>query len=118
MRVANAPYSWGVVQGVEGQEALTWRQVLDEIARSGYTGTELGDWAFMPNDPVLLRRELAARSLAMAGAFTPVRLSDPAAHAERVAGKSWQTSRGTQVDHLGIGCRREGPQFLTCSRRR
>jgi hypothetical protein len=48
------------------------------------------------------------------------RAGDPgwAWRAKRVAGKSWQTSRGTQVDHLGIGCRREGPQFLTCSRRR
>jgi inosose dehydratase len=82
MRVANAPCSWCVVQDVESQEALSWRQVLDETARSGYTGTELGDWGFMPNDPALLLRELAASSLSMVGAFTPVRLSDPAAQAE------------------------------------
>jgi inosose dehydratase len=82
MRVANAPCSWGVVAGVEGQEALNWRQVLDEIARSGYAGTELGDWGFMPDDPPLLRRELGSRGLSMLGAFTPVRLSDPNAHAD------------------------------------
>ena len=82
MRVGNAPCSWGVVQGVEGQEALNWRQVLDEIAYSGYAGTELGDWGFMPEDPPLLRQELRSRGLSMVGAFTPVRLSDPKAHAE------------------------------------
>jgi inosose dehydratase len=82
MRVANAPCSWGVVTGVEGQEALNWCQVLDEIAASRYAGTELGDWGFMPDDPALLRRELGARGLSMLGAFTPVRLSDPRAHAD------------------------------------
>ncbi|HEY8765955.1 MAG TPA: TIM barrel protein [Dehalococcoidia bacterium] len=109
MRVANAPYSWGVVQGVEGQEALTWRQVLDEIARSGYTGTELGDWAFMPNDPVLLRRELAARSLAMAGAFTPVRLSDPAAHAE---GEATALRTARLLAECARGTADEGTPFI------
>lgn len=82
MRVGNAPCSWGVVSGVEGQEALNWRQVLDEIAASGYAGTELGDWGFMPEDPPLLRQELRSRRLSIVGAFTPVRLSDPKAHAD------------------------------------
>jgi inosose dehydratase len=82
IRIANAPCSWGVVMGVEGQEALIWRRVLDEMATTGYAGTELGDWGFMPDDPDLLREELRRRSLAMIGAFTPVRLSDPTAHTD------------------------------------
>ena len=82
IRIGNAPCSWGVVMGVEGQEALAWRRVLAEMAETGYAGTELGDWGFMPDDPALLREELSKRSLSMVGAFTPVRLSDAASHEE------------------------------------
>lgn len=84
IRVANAPCSWGVVQGVEG-ESYDWRRVLDEIAETGHAGSELGDWGFMPNDPALLRAELTGRGLAMIGAFTPVRLSDERNHADAEA---------------------------------
>lgn len=84
IRVANAPCSWGVVSGVEGG-ATGWLRVLDEMAATGYAGAELGDWGFMPDDPVLLRRELGARSLSMVGAFTPVRIADVADHAASAA---------------------------------
>jgi inosose dehydratase len=66
--------------GLEGQ-AAGYPQVLDEIRETGYEGTELGDWGFMPTDPDTLARELAARGLAMLGAFVPVALKDPDAHA-------------------------------------
>ena len=52
-------------------------QVLDEIAQSGYVGTELGDWGFMPTDPEALREELHRRRLVMLGAFVTARLADP-----------------------------------------
>lgn len=84
IRVANAPCSWGVVQGFEG-ESYTWRRVLDEIAEAGYDGSELGDWGFMPNDPALLRHELQRRGLALTGAFTPVRLSEARNHGDAEA---------------------------------
>jgi inosose dehydratase len=86
IRVANAPCSWGVVSGVESG-AHDWRRVLDEIADTGYEGTELGDWGFMPEEPALLRQELTRRRLAMVGAFTPVRLRSLHQHAdaERIA---------------------------------
>lgn len=84
IRVANAPCSWGVVRGVEG-EPHGWRRVLDEIAETGYDGSELGDWDFMPNDPALLRDELTRRGLAIIAAFTPVRLSDARNHADAEA---------------------------------
>ncbi|MBI4604425.1 MAG: TIM barrel protein [Planctomycetes bacterium] len=48
---------------------------------AGYAGTELGDWGFLPTDPETLRRELAARGLALAGAFVPVAFADGGAHA-------------------------------------
>ena len=34
--------------------------MLDEIAATGYTGTELGDWGFMPTDPAALHDETLA----------------------------------------------------------
>jgi inosose dehydratase len=81
IHIGNAPCSWGVLEfGLEGQ-ATGYAQVLDEIRETGYEGTELGDWGFMPTDPDTLARELAARGLAMLGAFVPVALKDPDAHA-------------------------------------
>ncbi|MDW8268629.1 MAG: xylose isomerase, partial [Anaerolineae bacterium] len=63
-----------------GGETAGYAQVLDEMRETGYEGTELGDWGFMPTDPDLLRRELARRGLALLGAFVPVALADLDAH--------------------------------------
>ena len=71
--------------GFEPDPALTYDRVLDDIAAAGFTGTELGDWGFMPDNPVKLQSELVARGLEMIGAFTPVRLTDSDAHGESVA---------------------------------
>ena len=80
MRVANAPCSWGVLEFESKSAAPTCEQVLDEIAASGYAGTELGDWGFMPTDPIRLREELDRRRLALLGAFVTIRLADPASY--------------------------------------
>ncbi len=81
IRIANAPCSWGVLEfDLEGQ-AAGYAQVLDEIAATGYAGTELGDWGFMPTEPAALRQEIHARGLTLLGAFVPVMLKDPQAHA-------------------------------------
>jgi inosose dehydratase len=71
-------------------EPAGYATVLDEIRATGYEGTELGDWGFMPTDPARLRDELAARQLAMVGAFVPIAFANPAAHAagEAVAVKT------------------------------
>ncbi|MCA9672072.1 MAG: hypothetical protein KC503_41040, partial [Myxococcales bacterium] len=61
-------------------ESAGYEQVLDEIAASGFVGSELGDWGFMPSEPAALAAALAARELAMVGAFVPVALADRAAH--------------------------------------
>jgi len=81
MRVANAPCSWGVLEFEDTERSAPSSQVLDEIAATGYAGTELGDWGFMPTDPELLTAELTRRRLAMLGAFVPVRLADASTHA-------------------------------------
>ena len=80
--VANAPCSWGVLEFDLPGKALGYVQVLDEIKETGYTGTELGDWGFMPTDPTALRRELNARGLALLGAFVPVAFAQESAHAD------------------------------------
>lgn len=85
IRVANAPCSWGVLEFDLAGETAGYAQVLDEMAQTGYAGTELGDWGFLPSDPETLRAELARRSLAMVGAFVPGALADPSSHAEAQA---------------------------------
>ncbi len=82
IRVANAPCSWGALE-FEGMQAerIGYAQMLDELVATGYTGTELGDWGFMPSEPDALRAELFSRGVTMLGAFVPVALRDPTAHA-------------------------------------
>ena len=82
IKVANAPCSWGVLEFEEKTASPEYEQVLDEIAESGYAGTELGDWGFMPTDPGRLREELERRDLEMLGAFVTTRLADPSSFDE------------------------------------
>jgi inosose dehydratase len=86
IRIANAPCSWGALEfeGLAG-EAIGFKQMLDELRDTGYTGTELGDWGFMPSEPDALRAELGGRGLAMVGAFVPVALKHAGAHAAGAA---------------------------------
>jgi inosose dehydratase len=81
LRVANAPCSWGALEFDWAGPAPGYTQVLDEMSATGYSGTELGDWGFMPTAPDALRREVGRRDLALIGAFVPVRLSVEADHA-------------------------------------
>lgn len=72
MKIANAPCSWGILEfGLEGNTD-SYQTVLDEMALTGYRGTELGDWGFMPTDPSQLKQELESRELQLVGAFVPV----------------------------------------------
>jgi inosose dehydratase len=79
VRIANAPCSWGVIEGIEGQRD-GYVRVIDEMAETGYVGTELGDWGFMPTDPDALKAELDARGLALMGSWVSVWLHDPDRH--------------------------------------
>ncbi len=80
--IANAPCSWGALEfeGLQGEQ-VAYSQMLDELRDTGYAGTELGDWGYMPTEPGALRAELERRGLAMVGAFVPVALKYPGAHA-------------------------------------
>jgi inosose dehydratase len=84
IKIANAPCSWGVLEfDLEGK-APDYNQVLDEIKETGYKGTELGDWGFMPTNPVQLKKELQQRNLELLGAFIPVLLKDPSKHKDGI----------------------------------
>ncbi len=80
IHVGNAPCSWGIIENVEGERG-GYTQVLDEMHETGFAGTELGDWGFMPTDPDALRQELAARHLKLLASWVSVYLHDPARHA-------------------------------------
>ncbi len=84
-RVGNAPCSWGSLEfeGTKG-DVIGYSRMLDELAETGYTATELGDWGYMPTNPATLSGELKARNLVMTGAFVPVALRDAGAHAQGV----------------------------------
>ena len=80
IKIANAPCSWGALEfDLQGKPA-TFDVVLDEMQATGYAGTELGDWGFMPTDPSALKKELQKRSLVLLGAFVPVALKDESTH--------------------------------------
>ena len=55
--------------------------MLDELVDTGYAGTELGDWAYMPTDAASLREELESRRLTMLGAYVPVAFANADTHA-------------------------------------
>lgn len=80
MRVANAPCSWGVLEFDWAGPAPGFGRVLDEMAATGYTGTEFGDWGFLPTETGALRDELARRRLELVGGFVPVQLTNDDAH--------------------------------------
>ena len=85
LMVGNAPCSWGTLEHQDTSQQVPFSRMLDELVETGYTGTELGDWGYMPTDPAVLRNEIAKRNLVMLGAFVPVAMKYTAAHAAGVA---------------------------------
>ena len=57
IKIGNAPCSWGALEFdlEESSESIEFEQVLDEIKETGYIGTELGDWGYMPTTPSVLK---------------------------------------------------------------
>ena len=84
IKIANAPCSWGALEfDLEGNSP-SFIQVLTEMKESGYAGTELGDWGFMPTNPEALSEALHEYGLRLLGAFVPVALSDESTHDEGI----------------------------------
>jgi inosose dehydratase len=86
LQVGNAPCSWGTLEfeGVKSDQ-IAFGRMLDELAETGYTGTELGDWGYMPTEPEALKQELDRRRVVMLGAFVPVTLKERSSHAAGIA---------------------------------
>jgi inosose dehydratase len=78
-RIANAPCSWGVIEGIDGERG-GYIQVINEMQQTGYAGTELGDWGFMPTDPSFLSKELSSRHLNLLASWVSVYLHDADRH--------------------------------------
>ena len=78
-RIANAPCSWGVIEGIDGERG-GYVQVINEMQQTGYAGTELGDWGFMPTDPAFLTQELSSRHLNLLASWVSVFLHDADRH--------------------------------------
>lgn len=85
MRVGTAPITWGICEIPGWGPQLPYGQVLDEMAKAGYEGTELGPAGYLPQDAGRLREELAQRGLAMIAAFVPVNFRERAAHRASLA---------------------------------
>jgi inosose dehydratase len=110
LRVGNAPCSWGSLEFAGlGGKAIGYAQMLDELAATGYRGTELGDWGYLPVDPDILHEELAKRDLALVGAFVPVELKEAEAHASSEA-KALKVANLLAAVHRRA--RFESPPFL------
>jgi inosose dehydratase len=81
IKIANAPCSWGALEFELEGKSLGHQQVLSEMVETGYAGTELGDWGFMPSNPTELKKVLDEKKLQLLGAFVPVALASLEAHA-------------------------------------
>lgn len=104
MKIANAPCSWGILEfGLDGKTD-DYQKVLDEISSTGYMGTELGDWGFMPTSPDKLSDELSGRGLSLVGAFVPVNFINPEDHEEgaELAVRTAQLLKNTDPENARI----------------
>lgn len=80
IQIANAPCSWGALEFELEGKSLGFDQVLSEMIETGYAGTELGDWGFMPTNPQKLAMVLNNKRLQLLGAFVPVAMAIEDAH--------------------------------------
>src|SRR6266436_1519332 len=80
IQAASAPINWGIMEHVELPADYKYGRVLDEIAKAGYSGTELGPYGFFPIDAGVLRRDLEKRSLTLCSAFIDIELGNASAH--------------------------------------
>ena len=87
-KIAGAPISWGVCEVPGWGYQLPPARVLTEMAQVGLAATEFGPDGFLPADPAVMAKFLAARHLTAVGGFTPVVLHeaghDPAPEIERL----------------------------------
>jgi inosose dehydratase len=76
-RIGGAPISWGACEVPGWGEMPDPETVLEEMARLGLRGTELGAPGFLPRDPAALKAQLDRHRLEFVGAFVPLVLHEP-----------------------------------------
>jgi inosose dehydratase len=103
LRIANAPTSWGVEDPGDGANP-SWRQVLDEVSRSGYAGIELGPLGYLPERAFVLGRELEVRRLELVAGylFEPLHTREGRAGAMALAERTCRLLAGAGARHLVI----------------
>lgn len=62
IQVGTAPDSWGVWFPYH-EKQVPWERCMDEMAKAGYAGVELGPWGYFPNTAGMLKNELEKRKL-------------------------------------------------------
>src|SRR3984893_4518081 len=82
IRIASAPVSWGVMEETDTAVWPPAKQVMEEIAAAGYSGTELGPHGYYATSVPELRSTLSGDGLTLTSAFVPVRWFQP----DRLAG--------------------------------
>ena len=80
IKVGTAPVSWGIMEAEGWSVHQEYARVLDEMAKAGYEGTELGPYGYLPTQPECLMSELASRGLKLVSAFVPVHLANSERH--------------------------------------
>ncbi|HTX55088.1 MAG TPA: TIM barrel protein [Candidatus Baltobacteraceae bacterium] len=83
MRVATAPINWNNDDLPELRPTMPVDQVLAEMARAGYEGTEYGTG--FPTESQALRRVLSRHGLSLASCFCFLSLEEQRSHAEEIA---------------------------------
>lgn len=76
IHVGTAPDAWGVWYAKDSRQT-PWERYLDEVARAGYSWTELGPWGYLPTDRTELEEALTSRDLALCGAAVVHPLAQP-----------------------------------------
>jgi len=82
IKIANAPVSWGILEFDLTGKKPDYKNVLRQMQETGYAGSELGDWGFLPTEAKLLEQAMLEHQLSLLAAFVPVTLSDSSAHAQ------------------------------------
>ncbi len=83
MHIGTASVNWGINPLYDWTVPPSFDRLLDEMAASGYEGTEIS--YHFPMDIARLREDLARRNLRAAATFHEVDLLDPARHAAEIA---------------------------------
>ncbi len=93
IRIGNSPYSWDAIEDNSGLQNFGYQGVLDEMKASGYEGTDLGDWGFLPIEPLKLQDELQARKLELISACVIIKFADH---------KAWDTGLSTTLQTASL----------------